>query len=100
MRFSKIDRDIDLSMAYVSFAVIAAALYVVPAQLGVNWARVDKQETSSLLKVHLRDDEATEYKLLFAVEERWYVFPTRYDGRYPPVKVIAAANVIFVQHEG
>jgi hypothetical protein len=100
VRFRKIDRDIDLSKAYVSFAVIAVGLYVIPVQLGVNWARVDKQETSSLLKVHLRDDEVTEYKLLFAVEERWYVFPTRYDGRYPPVKAIAAANVTFVPHEG
>jgi hypothetical protein len=100
VRFSTIDRDIDLSMAYVSFAVITVALYVVPAQLGVNWARVDKQETSSLLKVYLRDDDVTEYKLLFSVDERWYVFPTRYEGSYPPVKAIAAATVTFVPHEG
>ena len=98
VRFT-IDRGIDLSMVYVSVAVMTVALYLVPAQLGVNRARADKQDPSSLLTVYLRDD-VTEYKLLFSVDERWYVFPTRYKGSAPPVKAIAAANVTFVPHEG
>lgn len=93
-RFSKIDRGIDLSRAYLSLAVIAGALYVVPAQLGTNWARLDRQETSSLLNVYLRDD-ATTYKLLFAAEERWYVFPIRYEGNEPPIKAVAATDISF-----
>jgi hypothetical protein len=99
VRFSKMDRHIDLSMAYLSFAVIAASLYVVPAQLGMNWARVDKETSSTLLKVYLHGNEATEHKLLFAIGERLYVFPTRYEGRYPPVKAAAAASVRFVPLE-
>lgn len=99
MRFTTIDRGLDLSMVYVSVAVIAVALYLVPAQLGANRARVDKQEPSSLPKVYVRD-EVTEYKLLFAVDERWYVFPSRYEGSYPPVKAIAAGQVSFVPSEG
>ena len=99
MRFTTIHRGLDLSMVYVSVAVIAVALYLVPAQLGANRARVDKQETSSLPKVYVRDD-VTEYKLLFAVDERWYVFPTRYEGSYPPVKAIAAGQVSFVPSDG
>lgn len=99
-RLTKADRHIDLSMAYLSFVVIAAGLYVVPAQLGMNWARVDKQASSSLLTVYLRGKEETEYKLLFSVGERLYVFPTRYEGKYPPVETAAAANVRFVPYEG
>ncbi len=98
VRFTTIDRGVDLSMVYVSVAMIAVALYLVPAQLGVNRARVDKQDTSSLPRVYVRDD-VTEYKLLFAVDERWYVFPTRYAGSHPPVKAIAAGQVTFVPDE-
>jgi hypothetical protein len=97
VRLSKAGRRIDLSMAYLSFVVIAAGLYVVPVQLGVNWARVDKQATSALLRVYLRDDEVTEYKLLFSVGERLYVFPTRYEGDHPPVRTAAVADVRFAQ---
>jgi hypothetical protein len=97
VRLSKADRRIDLSMAYLSFAVIAAGLYVVPVQLGVNWARVDRQAESALLRVHLRDDEVTEYKLLFSFGERLYVFPARYEGNHPPVRTAAVADVSFVQ---
>ena len=93
-RFSKIDQRIDLSRAYLSLAVITAALYVVPLQLGANWARLDQQDTSSLLNVYLRDDVTT-YKLLFAAEERWYVFPIRYEGNEPPVKAVSATDVSF-----
>jgi hypothetical protein len=100
VRLSKADRRIDLSMAYLSFAVIAAGLYVVPAQLGMNWARVDKQPESTLLKVYLRGDEATEYKLLFSVGDRLYVFPARFQGEHPPVQTASVADVTFGQREG
>jgi hypothetical protein len=100
VRLSKADRRIDLSMAYLSFAVIAAGLYVVPAQLGMNWARVDKQAESTLLKVYLRGDEATEYKLLFSVGDRLYVFPARFQGEHPPVQTASVADVTFGQREG
>jgi hypothetical protein len=89
-------RPIDLSMAYLAFAVIAAGLYVVPAQLGMNWARVDKQPTSSLLPVYLRNDAERQYRLLFSVGERLYVFPARFEGAYPPVQGTTIANVSFV----
>lgn len=94
VRFSKGDRSIDLSMAYLSLVVIAVALYVVPAKLGANWARLDQQDTSSLLNVYLRDDVTT-YKLLFTAEARWYVFPSRYEGKEPRVKAVAATDVSF-----
>ena len=99
VRFSQADRRMDLSIAYLSFAVVAAGLYFVPMQLGTNWARADKTATSSLPRVYLRGDEATEYKLLFSVGERLYVFPTRYEGNYPPVEAAAAADVSFVPNK-
>lgn len=99
VRFNTKGRLIDLSMAYISFAVVAAGLYVVPAQLGLNWARIDKQPTSSLLTVYLHSDAEKEYRLLFSVGERLYVFPTKFEGAYPPVQATAMANVGFVSPE-
>ena len=96
VRLNTMGRLIDLSMTYIAFAVIAAGLYVVPAQLGQNWARIDKQPTSSLLTVYLRSDAEKEYRLLFSVGERLYVFPAKFEGAYPPVQVTPIANVGFV----
>ena len=86
-------------MAYIAFAVIAAGLYVVPVQLGLNWARIDKQPTSSLLTVYLHSDAEKEYRLLFSVGERLYVFPARFEEAYPPIQATAIANVSFVPIE-
>jgi len=94
--FNTMGRLIDPSMAYIAFAVIAAALYVVPAQLGLNWARIDKQPTSSLLAVYLHSDAEKEYRLLFSVGERLYVFPAKFEGAYPPVRATAIVNVGFM----
>lgn len=99
VRFTTMNRLIDPSMAYIAFAVVAAGLYVVPAQLGLNWARVDKQPTSSLLTVYLRSDAEQEYRLLFSVGERLYVFPAKFEGAYPPVQAAAIADVGFVPPE-
>jgi hypothetical protein len=97
VRFSQADRRMALTRVYLSFALIAAGLYFVPAQLGINWARADQQSSSRLFTVYLQDDDETEYKLLFSVGERLYVFPTRYDGKYPPVKTAAVADLRFEQ---
>jgi hypothetical protein len=98
-RFNIKERLIDLSMAYIAFVVIAVGLYVVPAQLGQNWARLDKRPTSSLPTVYLHNDAEKEYRLLFSVGERLYVFPARFEGSYPPVQATAIANVDFVPPE-
>jgi len=99
VRFKTRGRLIDLPMASIAFAVIIAGLYVVPTQLGLNWARVDKQPTSSLPTVYLHSDTEQEYRLLFSVGERLYVFPARFEGAYPPVQAIAIANVDFIPPE-
>lgn len=96
VRFAKAGRHIDLSMVYLSLAVMAVGLYIVPVQLGLNWARVDKQASSSLFKVYLRDDEAREYKVLFATGDKLYVFPSAYEGEYPPVAATTASEVTFI----
>ena len=96
VRFAKAGRHIDLSMVYLSLAVMAVGLYIVPVQLGLNWARVDKQASSNLFKVYLREDEATEYKVLFATGDRLYVFPSTYEGEYPPVAATAVSEVTFI----
>lgn len=96
VRFSEGGQRLDLSMPYLSLAVIAVGLYIIPVQLGMNWARVDMEVSSHLFKVHLRDDDPKEYKLLFAAGERLYVFPSQYEGRYPPVVSKAASEVTFI----
>ncbi|NGZ97437.1 MAG: hypothetical protein CV089_15185 [Nitrospira sp. WS110] len=96
VRFAKAGRHMDLSMAYLSLAVMAVGLYIVPVQLGLNWARVDKQVSSNLFKVYLRDDEAREYKVLFATGDRLYIFPSAYEGEYPPVEATRVSEVTFI----
>lgn len=95
VRFVTEDPDMDLTMAYLACVLIAAGLYVVPAQLGMNWARADKESPSALLTVYLRGNAEKEYKLLFSVEERLYVFPAKYEGRFPPVEATTATDVSF-----
>ena len=99
VRYIADDPDMDLTMVYLSGVLIAAGLYVVPAQLGMNWARADKQTPSSLLTVYLHGNAEKEYKLLFAVDERLYVFPVKYEGQYPPVEAATATDVSFVPIE-
>jgi hypothetical protein len=96
VRFMTEDAEMDLTMAYIACALIATGLYVVPVQLGVNWARADKESPSSLLTVYLHGNAEKEYKLLFSVEERLYVFPAKYEGRFPPVEATTATDVSFV----
>jgi uncharacterized membrane protein YqjE len=96
VRFWTGNRSMDFSMVYIAVAVIAVGLYVIPTQLGMNWARLDKQPNSTLLRVHLHPDEMTEYKLLYAVGERLYIFPTTFQGNRPLVQATAVTNVRFV----
>jgi hypothetical protein len=100
VQFTMADRHSDLSMAYLALAVIVVGLYVVPMQLGMNWARVDKQTSSNLFKVYLPDDEAKEYRILFAAGEKLYVFPSKYEGEYPPIVATGASKVTFIPPEG
>jgi hypothetical protein len=90
------DPEMDVTMAYIACVLIAAGLYVVPTQLGINQARADKQAPTSLLTVYLHGNTEREYKLLFSVEERLYVFPANYEGQYPPVEATTATDVSFV----
>jgi len=96
VRFAQAGRHMDVSMVYLSLAVMAVGLYIVPVQLGLNWARVDKQVSSNLFRVYLRDDEAREYKVLFATGDRLYIFPSTYEGEYPPVAATKASEVTFI----
>ncbi|MBH0198256.1 MAG: hypothetical protein HP497_02405 [Nitrospira sp.] len=95
VRFMTQDSDMDLTMAYIACVLIATGLYVVPVQLGINWARADKESPSSLLTVYLHGNAEKEYKLLFSAEERLYVFPAKYEGRFPPVEATTATDVSF-----
>lgn len=94
-RWRATEVSFDLSKAYLSFAVIAIGLYVIPTQLGTNWARIDKQPTSSLLRVYQRSEGEREYRLLLSAGERLYIFPLQFEGPYPPVHATVVADVSF-----
>ncbi len=96
VRFMTEDADMDLTMAYIACVLVATGLYVIPSQLGMNWARADKESPSSLLTVYLHGNAEKEYKLLFSSEERLYVFPAKYEGRFPPVEATTATDISFV----
>lgn len=99
VRFIRQDTEMDPTMAYISCVVIAAGLYVIPAQLGLNWARADKHSPAALRTVYLHGNAEKEYKLLFSADERLYVFPAQYEGDYPPVEATTAVDVSFVPRE-
>lgn len=93
--------DIRFDRSLVSLALVAVVLglYLVPARLGVNVGRLDKTPFSSTLStVYFRDDP-TEYKLLFSMGDRLYVFPARYHGDDPPIETASASKLEFIQRE-
>jgi hypothetical protein len=93
------DIRFDRSMIALAMAVVVLGLYLVPARLGVNVGRLDKTPSSSTLStVYFRDDP-TEYKLLFSMGDRLYVFPARYEGEDPPIDTASAATLEFIQRE-
>ncbi|HEX5646065.1 MAG TPA: hypothetical protein VFX56_03770 [Nitrospira sp.] len=93
------DLQLDLTMARIACVLVAVGLYVIPAQLGMNRARADKHTPSSLLTVYLHGNTEKEYKLLFSADERLYVFPAKFEGDYPSVEGITAADVSFLPLE-
>ena len=99
VRFIREDPKMDPTMAYISCVLVAAGLYVIPAQLGLNWARADKHTPAALHTVYLHGNAEKEYKLLFSADERLYVFPAKYEGYYPPVEATTAVNVSFAPRE-
>ena len=88
---------LDRSLVYLSFAVIAVGLYVIPTQLGINWARIDKLPTSSLLPVYVHSEGEREYRLLLSIGERLYIFPVKFEGSHPPVHATVVADVSFTR---
>lgn len=94
----KKDIRLDRTITYLPLTVIALGLYVVPAQSGSNFGKLDKDPTlSTLPTINLRDD-STEYKLLLSVDERLYLFPAHYVGEYPAIETTSAAKVEFIRY--
>ncbi len=97
-RLSNSDLRVNLHLASLTYLIIAIGLYYAPSQMGRNAALKDKNlETSSLPMVKLRDEPKTEYFLLLSSGERLYVFPAKYDSKYPPVKIVNGTNINSIQ---
>jgi hypothetical protein len=93
-RLSKPSLKIDLPIIYLTYAVIAFGLYFAPTQMGRNAALEDRNvELSSLPVVMLRDDLTAEFRLLLSSGDRFYIFPAKYDTKYPPIKIVTVQAI-------
>ncbi|MCP9439155.1 MAG: hypothetical protein NNA20_02870 [Nitrospira sp.] len=99
VRWRRPDIRLDALMWYPALAAVLIGLYVVPMQLGRNFGKFDKDPfLSTLSTIHLYHD-VTEYRLLFSVGDRIYVFPTRFEGDSPPIETVSASQVESIQHK-
>ncbi len=88
----------NLSVVYLTYAVIAFGLYFTPMQMGRNAALLDKEyDALSLPFVTLRDNPTKTFKLLALSGEHFYIFPTIYDSIYPPIQIVVASQIQSIQ---
>lgn len=88
----------NLSIAYLTYTIIAFGLYFTPTQMGRNSALQDKeQDAFSLPYVSIRDEPTKEFKLLMLSSERFFIFPTKYDSTFPPIQIVVASQVQSIQ---
>lgn len=99
VRWRRSDLRLNALMWYPALAAVLIGLYVVPMQLGRNFGKFDKDPSLSTLSIiHLYHD-VTEYRLLFSVGDRLYVFPARFEGDSPLIETVSASQVESIQHE-
>ena len=97
-RLSKPSLHINLSIVYLTYAIIFFGIYAAPSRMGKNAALQDKApENLSLPSVVLRDDPTKVFKLLMSSGERFYVFPAKYDAAYPPIQIVTASQIQSIQ---
>jgi len=92
-------RAIQLNQTVLSLSVAAILLgsYWIPTQLGGNFGKLDKDPALSRLpSINLRGS-STEYKLLFSLGERLYVFPAHEGGEFPQIETAPSSKVEFIQ---
>lgn len=95
--FQNPDIQFDRSMLLFSMAVLALGLYWVPSQLGGNFGKIDQEPAASTLpSINFRED-STEYKLLFSVNDRLYVFPAHSRETHPSIKTTSSSTVEFIR---
>lgn len=104
-RLSKPDLQINLPIVTLTYAIIFFGFYCAPTQMGRNATLQDKDlKTSSLAFVVLRDEPTKEYRLLMAAGERFYIFSTKNESKYPPIQIVTPSQIQLVQkrtkHEG
>jgi hypothetical protein len=97
-RLGKPDVKISLHLVSLTYLIIAIGLYFAPTQMGRNAALQDKNyTTTSLPIVMLRDEPTSEYYLLISSGDRFYVFPSRYESKYPPIRMVNGFNIKLIQ---
>ncbi|MCP9449276.1 MAG: hypothetical protein NNA31_09650 [Nitrospira sp.] len=99
VRWRRPDIRLDGLMWYPALAAVLIGLYVVPAQLGRNFGKFDKDPSLSTLSTIRLYHDVTEYRLLFSVGDRLYVFPARFAEDFPPIETVSASQVESIQHE-
>lgn len=94
----KPDMQINLPIVRLTYAIIFFGLYLAPNQMGHNAALQDKEsEISSLSSVLLRNESTIIYRLLMSAGERFYIFPEKYEGKYPPIQIVTPLQIQSIQ---
>ena len=97
-RFANPNIKFDLSIVSLTYIILVFGLYIAPAQMGRNTAREDMNSTvSSLSFVTLRDDPHQSFRLLISSGDRFYVFPVKYESKYPPIQIVTASQIQSIQ---
>ena len=85
------------TVLFLSVSIVVFSSYWVPTQLGNNYGKRDMHPAlSTLPSLNLRGD-SIEYKLLFSLGERLYVFPASYGGNSPLVETTSSSQVEFIR---
>lgn len=91
------DIRLNRTVLSLSVAILVLSSYWVPTQLGGNFGKLDKDPASSRLpSINLRGN-SLEYRLLFSMGERLYVFPTHYRGESPHIETTSSSKVEFIR---
>ncbi|MDH5667208.1 MAG: hypothetical protein OEY86_04265 [Nitrospira sp.] len=81
----------------LSVSIVVLCSYWVPTQIGSNYGKRDMHPAlSTLPSLNLRG-HSIEYKLLFSLGERLYVFPANYGGDAPPIETTSSSQVEFIR---
>ncbi|MBN1845213.1 MAG: hypothetical protein JW810_05985 [Sedimentisphaerales bacterium] len=98
VRLLNLDKKVDLTLISLSSIVIFFGLYLTPIQMGKCSALNDKDpKLTRLSTAKLKEEPHACYLVLFAKEDRIYVFPKETRDEYPSIRIVRPEDIISIQ---